>query len=132
LTIEPAKENCERPRVVTQSMTRTGDDAQFGRAVSLCENTGVGCGNAFVVVAVQHEQGPRREATRRVDRTKAAKFACPFVEVRRETRTTDRADLTRMFEESPRLFRPVVEVGSSAESRTTHDAWVIGGDAQRN
>ena len=73
--VEPAEEDGDRPRVVTEAVAGAGEQAELRRTVGLGELAGVGGGNALVVLAVHHEQWPRREPARRRGRAEASEGA---------------------------------------------------------
>ncbi len=129
LPVEPTQQHRDRPRVESQAMPGTGDQAQLGRAVGLGQLPSVDGRHAVVVVAVHHQQRPRRQPPSCVDRAEATELPGPLVERRREARRADRADVAGVLEEPSRLRGPVVEVGARAEQRGAAHARIVGGDA---
>ena len=113
--IQPAEQHGDRPRIVPQAMAGPAEQAQFRIAVRVHELACVGDGNTVVLVAVHHEHRSGCETTGRSHGPKPTELARPLVNRRGEPTVANRADFTCVFEESPRVLSPVVEVGARAQ-----------------
>ena len=81
---------------------------------------------------MHHKEIPRGEPAGRVERAEALEFAPPLIEVRREPRRANRADLPGVLEEASGLVRPVLEAGPCAEHHRTVHTRVVGPDTERD
>ena len=82
-------------------------------AVVLGEQAGVDHGHVRVVLAVEHQQRPGRQAAGGGQGAEAAELAGPRLEGGRKGRMADRAQLAGVLQEPARMRGPVVEVGPS-------------------
>ena len=75
LPVEPPQKDGDRPRVVAQVVGGARDDPQLRRAVRVGQHPGVEGRDGLVVGAVQHEERPRCDEGRVVDRADVAQLA---------------------------------------------------------
>lgn len=57
LAIQPAEEDGDGPRVVTELMSAALDEAQVGSTVGIGQGPGVEMGNGLIVGALQDQEG---------------------------------------------------------------------------
>ena len=112
-------------------MARSADQTQLSGPVCLGELPCIGGRHTLVVVTVHHQQRTRRQAMGSIHWTEATELACPLVEAGREPGSAHGADLAGVFEKSPRLVSPVIEVGARAQQGGTRHPRIIGRDTCR-
>lgn len=132
MSVEPTEQDSNCTWVVSQTVARSADESQLCRTVCLGQLASIGSRNAFVVVAVHYQQRTRRDAMCRVDGAKAAKLARPLIEAGRKPGSAYGTDLACVFEKSPWLCSPIIEVGTWAEQRGAGYARIVGRHARRN
>ncbi len=130
--IQPTQQHRNGPRIVTKPVAGTFEQAELGAAVGIDQLTGVGHRHAVVLFAVHDEQRPRCKASRRRDRPETPELAGPLLHRRREVTMVDRTDVTGVFEEAARMFRPVVEVGTRTQKASRRHPRVVGSDTDRD
>ena len=78
LAVEPTEQHCDGAWIETEPMAGAGNQSEFGCPMSLGQLPGIDRGHTVVVVAVHHQEWPRRKPAGCVDGAEAAQLPGPL------------------------------------------------------